>query len=317
MRVARLEEEQFIVSFKAHHSVYDLWSIEVLQRDLAEAYAAFHARRTPDLPRLHYQYKDYTYLDYCNKTAFSVPHRQYWLAQNESLPPELRIPGEREGPADAVGDAASLDFEIPEAVKKRLAHTALSRETSLFVVLQAAFKAYLRAWTGQDDIVIGTMLFNREGFTGLENQIGPYAKTVVIRSRLASDSLGEAIETVKKANADLVRYSAFTLLDAFVERLPQDCPASGTFWKINLYYQDARGFGLQSPPHQEPAGLAVVPYPLGAGKVPMNINLVIRFINTAEGMQVKVVYDKNKYSPPVIETLINGYLRFVEARAGE
>ena len=52
--------------------------------------------------------------------------------------------------------------------------------TTLFITLLAVVKVFLYRYTGQKDIIVGTLAAGRE-HKDLENQIGFYVNTIVLR----------------------------------------------------------------------------------------------------------------------------------------
>ncbi len=57
--IVRLAEEEHILLLTSHHIIFDGWSIELLQRELATLYTAFMQDAPSPLPDLPVQYADY------------------------------------------------------------------------------------------------------------------------------------------------------------------------------------------------------------------------------------------------------------------
>ena len=89
----RLSDFQHILVITIHHSVSDGWSMDILNRELAECYAARIANHPANLPTLPIQYADYavwqrTYLqgDVLDKQI------TYWRQQLPGAPTVLELP---------------------------------------------------------------------------------------------------------------------------------------------------------------------------------------------------------------------------------
>ena len=67
---------------------------------------------------------------------------------------------------------------------RRLLKLARENNASLFMVLHAAFAALLSRWSGQDDVVIGTVTANRNR-SEFEPIIGCFVNTLALRTKFA------------------------------------------------------------------------------------------------------------------------------------
>lgn len=308
VRIVKKNEHQYIVSFKIHHCVYDGWSLEILKRDILTAYAAFDNGTSPDQPKLEFQYKDYMYLDYCFRSNTMARHRNYWQSTCSKLPEDIKIPGEHLLKQLSRRPVGYAQYHCSESETDGLELLATKFKVSLFILLQSVFNQYIQQYAGARELVIGTMLFNRDFFIGLENHIGPFARTYVIRTELPSSDFSEIVGAVKKANEDTKRYAGFALLDVLSEMLPENQTIQGSFWKFNLYYQDA-AFGLKDFKNKNKlAHLNAELYPLIPRDNLLNINIELRFIKRISGIDIKVSFDKEMYTPLAINSLIKGFL---------
>jgi len=162
-----------------HHVVFDGWSAGVCLGEFAALYTAFAAGKPDPLPPPAIQYPD-----------FAVWQREqnrdgdlaYWLEELQGAPAFLPLPsrGVAQGPNTAASD--SLHFRIEAPLHAALLKLARDRGASLFMVLHAAFALLLARWSGQDDVVIGTVVANRSR-SELETAIGCFVNTLPLRTR--------------------------------------------------------------------------------------------------------------------------------------
>ena len=170
-----------------HHIASDGWSSGIFWRELTALYRAFVSGEPSPLPELPIQYADY-----------AVWQRE-WL-QGEALERQLsywkkqleRDPGSSEsadrsttaGCSELPGSAAVA----PASERSHQKLKALSRQegVTLFMTLLAAFQTLLYRYTGQEDIVVGSPIANRNR-AEIEGLIGFFVNTLVLRTNFDGD----------------------------------------------------------------------------------------------------------------------------------
>ena len=81
---------------------------------------------------------------------------------------------------------ASHEFVLPYPLVNRLRELSHREGATLFMMLLAAFKVLLARYTGQEKIVVGYPVANRN-HVGLESIVGFFANTLVLRTNLGGD----------------------------------------------------------------------------------------------------------------------------------
>lgn len=324
VRLTRTGDLEYILSIKIHHSIYDGWSMEILQRDLFTAYTAYTKKEQPDLPELKLQYKDYMFFMRRSIREQEEENKKYWRSIYDSLPPEPMIPGAKKtNSTSSCRNGKAETFVLPPDAVQKLNKLSVKYGGGLFVVLQATVKLYFSRLTGQGDIVIGTLVAGREDFPGFEDQIGNYSKMNFIRTVLdKEDTLEDVILKVKKSNEDMRKYWSYSLISYMESMYPPGQPDPGCFRKINLQYNDTRGFyvnesvfeGLSSP------GIDGM-YPLGEDEYPVagdngrpsvtDLDLKWEFIDLKDRMDLFVHYDCDRYDEETLRGLVDGYMSFL------
>src|SRR4030095_610507 len=103
--------------------------------------------------------------------------------------------------------------ELAEGLKK----LSQSHQATLYMSLLAGFGALLSRYSGQDDIVVGTPIANRQE-AQLEEMIGFFVNTLVMRVRVdAEKSFGELLGEVRR-----VALEAYQHQDAPFERVVEE-----------------------------------------------------------------------------------------------
>jgi amino acid adenylation domain-containing protein len=169
-----------------HHVVFDGWSAGILVRDLAALYLAQVTGAPPGLDELPVQFADYALWERA-RLGDEVPGELagYWRKAMEGFE-TVQFPADRARPVieDWAGGLATA--MCPRPLLDGMRSLARERGTTLFVVLMAGLQALLHRYTGQRDIVVGTVSANR-GRPELAPMIGYCVNTLPIRVDLSGD----------------------------------------------------------------------------------------------------------------------------------
>ncbi|MBC9730858.1 non-ribosomal peptide synthetase, partial [Streptomyces sp. TRM68367] len=191
-----------------HHIAADGWSMPVLVRDMATAYAARHGGRAPVWEPLPVDYADYTLWQRAMLEDDNGPvARQlaHWTARLADLPAELPLPTDRPRPAVPSYEGGRIAFEIPEEVHQALTRLARQRRASLFMVVQAAVAALLTRIGGGTDIPIGSPVAGRTD-EALDALVGLFINTLVLRTDTSGNpAFTELVDRVRET--DLAAYA--------------------------------------------------------------------------------------------------------------
>ena len=182
-----------------HHIVWDGWSAEVFERELAELYTAEVTGRQPELPELTTQYADYAIERLAEDHE---PQLAYWREQLTGAPDRLPLPTDRPRPAmqSAAGD--TRNFALPAGTRARVQQLASAHDATAFIVQLAAFAALLNRYTGAAELVIGTPVTTRDT-PALAELVGYFVNIVPIRVRVdRSAGFRQLLEAVRDTAFD-------------------------------------------------------------------------------------------------------------------
>ena len=198
----RLGDEDYVLFVMTHHIISDGWSLGVFIRELVMLYQAFSAGEPSPLPELPIQYADFAVWqrEWLQGEVLET-QLSYWKEQLGDHPPVLELPTDRPRPPIESFRGAAQSFLLPETLAEAL--QALSRQegVTLFETLLAAFNVLLHRYTGQEDILVGSPIANRNR-TEIEGLIGFFANTLVLRTDLAGNpSFRDLLGRVSKVMA--------------------------------------------------------------------------------------------------------------------
>ncbi|MHA4812503.1 condensation domain-containing protein [Flavitalea flava] len=314
-RIIRTGKDEFIIALKLHHIISDSWSNEILLRDLLSVYRDLCRNSPPQLGKLRFQFKEFLafFNNYHRKNWES--QKAYWSRLYNTAPGELIIPGAgiRSGQGVKERIRARIQVLFLSELKALLLLRAKEFNTTLFIVLQAAFKAFLYNKTGQHDLLIGTIISGRAS-PETYPQIGSYARTDMIRTVFSKDDLFlEAVQKVMRSNEELFTNRAYTLTSA-IDALLAPGQDYYSFWKISMLFTDKSLFHMQDGNRrilQEDLGIRVSPVSNDDNPL-MPIDMILNFSYTPEQLSVNVHYDSSLYDVKTIQDFFDEYLLYTE-----
>ncbi|HEV3291766.1 MAG TPA: condensation domain-containing protein, partial [Streptosporangiaceae bacterium] len=182
----RVAAGQHVLALTVHHVVSDEWSGRILRRELFVLYEALRQGKPDRLPPLAVQYADFAIWQR-RWLAGEVLEGQlaYWRGQLAGAP-VLELPTDRPRPPVRSPAGALAWFTVPAEVAAGLRGVARAGGATMFMTLLAALAVLLGRYAGQDDVVAGTPVANRNR-AETEALIGFFVNTLVMRADLSGD----------------------------------------------------------------------------------------------------------------------------------
>ncbi|MCP1131784.1 amino acid adenylation domain-containing protein [Paenibacillus polysaccharolyticus] len=179
--VIELERDLHILLFDMHHIVSDGVSMAIVMDEFSSLYAG------EELPPLRIQYKDYAVWQHSKDYQDRIGRQEaYWLKAFEGELPRADLPMDYERSAIRDYEGMHLDFDVDASLSERLRQLAAQQESTLYMVLLAAYTLLLSKYSGQEDIIVGTPVAGRTN-ADLEPVIGMFVNTLALRNRPSGD----------------------------------------------------------------------------------------------------------------------------------
>jgi len=196
----RLAADDHVLLLTMHHIISDGWSMGVFMRELSASYNAFAAGREPELPELPLQYADYSiWQRKWLQGAVLDEQLQYWRGQLSGAPSLLELPANRPRPTAPTHHGTTKMFVLSKEVSQGLKTLSRAEDVTLFMMLLAGWQMLLSYHSGENDIVIGTNVANRNR-SDLEGLIGFFINQIAIRINLsANPTFRELLVRVREA----------------------------------------------------------------------------------------------------------------------
>ncbi len=195
----RLADEDYVLAVAVHHIVIDGWSMMHFLRELLAAYEALVAGRVPSLAPLPVQYADYAVWQRKSLAGPALEEsRAYWKRTLGQHPPVLNLPTDRPRPPRRTFAGRNHNAVLPPALLSALRELSRAEGVTLFTTLLTGFAALLMRYSGQDDIVIGTLVNGRDRGE-LENVLGFFVNTLALRIEFSGDpTVRDAMRRVRE-----------------------------------------------------------------------------------------------------------------------
>ncbi len=183
----RLGPGEHIFILMMHHIICD-WSSEgILWREMSAIYPAISRGEPFALPPLPIQHGDYAVWQQRQvaETSFA-DDLAFWEEELRDAPKLLGLPADRPRPPSVSHRGARQRFRLNPILVKNLRRLSRAEQASLFTVFAAAFNVLLFRYTGQEDILVGIPLADRDR-PELRSVIGFLLHTHVLRTDLSGD----------------------------------------------------------------------------------------------------------------------------------
>ncbi|WP_338356167.1 amino acid adenylation domain-containing protein [Yeosuana marina] len=218
--VIRLAEDNYLLYFNIHHIIGDAWSMEILSNEVLVFYQHYFKGTPINLPKLKFQYKDYAVWQ---QNLLLNPKRDqslksYWHKKLSGQLPVMDLPFIKPRPKLKTFNGAKFHMKFSKGITSKLKEFTKSHQGTLFVGLLTSVNTLFYRYTGKKDIIFGTPIAGRN-HTILENQIGLYLNTLVLRNQITDkDSFKSLFIKVKKSTIEDFEHQQYPF-DKLIENL--------------------------------------------------------------------------------------------------
>jgi len=297
----RLGDTDHLLLLTMHHIISDGWSVGVIVKELKAHYEAFTRGEKSPLPELPIQYADFARWQR-NRMQGEVLEKQlaYWKKQLAGRLPVLELPTSRPRPARHTQNGAVRVWELPRDITDGVKSLTQTEGVTLFMTLLAAFKVLLLRYTGQQDMLVGTPIANRNR-TEVEGLIGLFINTLVLRTDMSGDpSFRELLGRVKE-----VAFGAYGNQDVPFEKLVEQLQPERDLSRTPLFQVM---FVMQNNPMPGLKLGNVTMSPMIIEGETSKFDLTLSIMEEADGnMSGWLEYNTDLFDRPMIGSLIEHY----------
>jgi amino acid adenylation domain-containing protein len=195
----QLADREHVLLLVVHHAVFDGWSAGLLTRELAALYGQEAAGVPAGLAELPVQFADYALWERDRLAGGTLAELQeYWRQALQGFQ-TIQFPADRPRPLVDSFEGARVQRTTDPGLLRDLREISRQHGTTLFVTLLAGLYALLQRYTGQSDLVVGTVSANRTR-PELAALIGFLVNTLPVRCDLSGDpAFTELLARVREA----------------------------------------------------------------------------------------------------------------------
>jgi hypothetical protein len=298
-------EQNIAFLFTLHHIIFDGWSATIIRNEFQTLYEAFCAKKQNPLSPLRIQYKDYAAWQNSQQTDEMLKkNHAFWMDSLSGDLPVLKMKTDFPRPEVKTYNGAMIRFIIPENYRQSLIAAGTKNGTSLFITLVAVVKLLLYRYTGQQDLIVGTTVANRE-HEELENQVGFYVNMLALRTRFrGNESFPAFLAMVNNSVLNAYEHQAYPF-----DRLIKELNIKRNVDRFPLF--DVLVEFAAGAPHSEESAL------ITDGEIHDNIaatqyDLSFRFTDLRDRLLVNLEYNTDLYKEESVWQLQAKFLNILE-----
>ncbi|MEP6619266.1 MAG: amino acid adenylation domain-containing protein [bacterium] len=184
--VRRSSSSHFLM-LASHHIAYDGWSRGVMLRELSALYDAERHGTSAPLSALPVRYADYASWQRDRlQGAEREKQLAYWRDRLGESSLTVDLPTDRPRGARATFSGGRRTVVFPQELLNGLRAVARANDSTIFMVLLAAYQSLLHRYSGQDDVVVGTVIAGRPR-RELEGLVGYFVNTLALNATFTDD----------------------------------------------------------------------------------------------------------------------------------
>ncbi|MBV9788832.1 MAG: amino acid adenylation domain-containing protein, partial [Chloroflexi bacterium] len=289
----KIATTEHVLLLAMHHIISDGWSMGVLFRELSALYAS------ADLAPLPIQYADFAVWQRAQIGQTMLDAQVAYWKQRLQHVATLELPTDRPRPLAQSYHGRIVYIDLPDDLSAALIKFAETNGATLFMTLLAGFQVLLQRYSGQDDIVVGTPIANRQ-HRQIEDLIGFFANTLVLRGDLAGNpSFLELLGRVRTALIGDYDHQdvPFELLVEALD-VPRDISRSPLF-QVMFALQSVDTAALDLP--------EIVSSRLDIAAHTTKFDLAVFMEQTERGLRAMVEYSTDLFDATTIARLLEHY----------
>ena len=305
----KLEPEDHMLLLTVHHIAADGWSMGILFRELSQLYAAFSEGRTSPLPELPAQYTDFVLWQrkWLQGQRLNT-QLEFWREHLRDMA-TLELPADRPRSAVQTFKGASHTLKVSKELTDALKRLSQRECATLFMPLLTAFQVLLHRYSGQDDIVVGAPVANRNR-VDVEVLIGFFVNTLVLRTDTSGDpAFRELLRRVRKNFLDIYEHRDLPFEQLVKELKPERDLGRNPLFQIV--------FALHNVPFSSPELSNLAVEKVEGEDTITKFDLEVSLQENLEGLSGSFVYNRDLFDAATIERMAAHYQILLESIAAK
>lgn len=304
-RLVKLNNDEHRLYLTAHQSIVDgITVFDIFPRELTTLYNSFATGGDSALPELFAQFADFASWQR-RKLEGSTRDTQlsYWQKQLAGEAPVLRWPNEGNRPERPTYRGAMYPFDFPRQLALSLKELARREGATLFMVLLGALYVLLHRYTGQDDIIVGTLSPSGRKHSAFQQCAGYFLNPVPLRANLSgTPSFRSLLQQMREVTLGAISNDDVTL-EMIAERLHMSRDPSR-----HLFFDVALSLAPDVAPL--PPGWSMTYMDVESGSA--RWDLYIEFSDRPEALLGRAQYNPDLFTSETMSKTIADFRRLLE-----
>jgi amino acid adenylation domain-containing protein len=306
-----IAEDEHVLLVTQHHIISDGWSLGILVREVAALYTAFHRGAADPLPPLEIQYADYAQWQRSWLKGEELTRQvEFWRNHLSGAPALLDLPLDHPRPAVQSHAGGAVPFTLSPSLTASLQAFSQRHGVTLFMTLLSAWGLLLSRLSGQQDVVIGTAVANRQR-REVEGLIGFFVNTLALRLRLdETPSVASLLAQVKETTLAAFAHQELPYEQVVEAVQPQRSLSHSPLFQSLFSLNNTPGSGVLELPE-----LQLEPVERALDSTPFDLSLSLRM--QGERLEGALGYVSALFDRETVARWAGYYERLLEAMVGD
>ncbi|TKH92117.1 condensation domain-containing protein, partial [Bacillus cereus] len=305
VNLLKINSYEYVLMLNMHHIISDGWSTGIFTKELSILYEDFSNQRSSSLPELPIQYADFAVWQR-EWLQGEVLEKQlsYWKKQLNGDLPILNLPTDRPRSAKQTYKGAFIDFALSKDLAEKVRNLSQQEGATEFMTLLAVFKTLIYRYTGQEDILVGSPIANRN-YEEIENLIGFFVNTLVIRTPINGNmKFRELLANIREESLESYSHQDFPF-EKLVEVLqPNRDMSTSPIFQVMFVLQNA------SMKNLEMSGIKIEQLEIHSGTSKFDLTLSMMEEETI--LSGSIEYNTELFNQDTIEKMIEHFTLLLE-----
>jgi amino acid adenylation domain-containing protein len=308
LRLLKLGDEEHVLLRTMHHIVSDGWSEGVFNRELDILYEAYRRGQDNPLQPLDVQYADFALWQrkWLEEGALEEGLK-HWKENLAGIPEELELPRDRPRLAVQTFVAEACQVVLSAEHLAALKQLSQDNQATLYMTLLAALGVLVSRYSGQDDIVVGSLIANRRD-AQLDGLIGFFLNTLPMRMKVKEGmNFRELLGEVRRTALEAYQHQ-----DVPFERLVEELSPERSLNRTPVFQLI---FVLQNAPSEPLRMKGLDVEGVGMRDLRVRYDLEIHAWERDGKLGLRWVYNRDLFDRWRMEQMARHYVRVLEATA--
>lgn len=181
--VLYLDNNHTMLFISMHHIISDGSSMQILLNEFCKIY------NEEELPKNKFTYRDFiNYENYFRGSDTFNKNKEFWLNEFSDEIPTLNMPTNFSRPASFTYNGATFTTCIDKNLTDKINSLCKNQQVTPYIFLLSVYYILLYKYTGQNSIVIGSPMANRD-ILEFSNIIGMFVNTIPIKTNIHSNQI--------------------------------------------------------------------------------------------------------------------------------